>query len=343
MEQISMFTAIKREEKLSRLGDCLEKLNGVIDWESFRPALAEAMARSPRLKGGRRPYDDVLMFKILILQRIFNLSDDQTEYQINDRISFMRFLDISVHDTVPDAKTIWLYRETLAKKGMAKKLFEQFNEMLEAHGLITHTGSIVDASFVDMPKTGLKRAEMEIVKEGELPEKLQGEEHKAARSQFDADARFGKKYGETHYGYKDSVKVDVDSKLIVNYSIVAANVEDCKAFIELLDDKDRLLYGDKGYYGKSLEAQFPPNVKSMILDKALVNHPLTEEQKESNRQKSKVRARVEHVFGYMKKALHGMTIRSKSKTRARFGISLLNLTYNLFRYAFLKRTQPTAG
>ena len=114
MEQLSIFSSVKREGKLSALGDNLEKLNEIINWEIFRPMLVKAVtveeAKGP---GGRHRFDVVMMFKILVLARLFNLSDDQTEYQINDRISFMRFLGLGLSNTVPDAKTIWLFREKL--------------------------------------------------------------------------------------------------------------------------------------------------------------------------------------------------------------------------------------
>lgn len=340
MEQLGIFTTMNREKRLSSLGDSLEKLNKAIDWEMFRPILTEAIAHSPRTKGGRKPYDEVLMFKILVLQRIYNLSDDQTEYQINDRISFMRFLNLSLSDRVPDAKTIWLFRETLTKANAMENLFILFARMLERKGLITHTGSIVDASFVDTPKPHLPESDLKEIKENRLPESLQGEDKKHRRSQIDTDGRFGKKYGKSHFGYKETVKADAESKLIVNYEVTPANVEDNQSFVCLLDEKDRLLYGDKGYVGKNFEAQFPPNVRSMILEKAQINRPLTPAQIEFNRLKSKVRVRVEHIFGFMTKALHGMTIRSKGMQRARCNIGLLNLVYNLFRYELLLRTKP---
>ena len=343
MGQIGIFTTEKREKKLSELGDSLEKLSTAIDWEAFRPTLTAAIGHSPRLKGGRKPYDEVMMFKILVLQRVYNLSDDQAEYQINDRISFMRFLDLDMHNTVPDAKTIWLFRETLVKANAAETLFKQFGEMLEAKGLITHTGSIVDASFVDAPKPKITKEQKEQLKAGKLPEEWQGEDKKHKVRQMDKDGRFGMKYRKCHFGYKETVKVDADSKLIDAFAVTAANVEDNRSFLDLLDEKDRLLYGDKGYYGKNLEAQFPANIISMILEKGQNGHPLTEEQKESNRIKSKVRVRVEHVFAFMKNSLHGMSIRSKGMSRARFGIGLMSLVYNIYRYAFLKRTIPTAG
>ena len=151
MEQLSIFSSAKRETKLSTLGDSLEKLNEVINWEIFRPMLLKAViVEEPKGPGGRRRFDVVMMFKVLVLARLFNLSDDQAEYQINDRISFMRFLDLGLNSTVPDAKTIWLFRETLKNAGIMNDLFAQFNGLLEQKGLITREGTIVDAELRDV-------------------------------------------------------------------------------------------------------------------------------------------------------------------------------------------------
>ena len=124
--QLGLFDTKNRQEKLSKLGDSLVRLNKVIDWEQFRPALTVALKKEHKGAGGCPTYDCVLMFKVLILQRIYNLSDEQTEYQINDRISFMRFLSLGLEDRVPDAKTIWLFRDTLTKADATQKLFDGF-------------------------------------------------------------------------------------------------------------------------------------------------------------------------------------------------------------------------
>ena len=97
-------------------------------------------------------YDRVLLFKILILQRLYNISDDEIEYQINDRLSFMRFLDLSLADDVPDSKTIWLFKNKLANSEVDKELFDIFNKELEKKGLLINEGTIIDASFVEVPK-----------------------------------------------------------------------------------------------------------------------------------------------------------------------------------------------
>jgi transposase, IS5 family len=119
--QAGFFDGDERLKALSAAGDPLERLLRIIDFEVFGVDLEAALSRSDRAKGGRPPYDAVLMFKVLVLQTLYTLSDDQTEYQLKDRLSFMRFVGLALHDAVPDAKTIWLYREQLARAGAAER------------------------------------------------------------------------------------------------------------------------------------------------------------------------------------------------------------------------------
>ena len=123
MTQAGFFDFSKRQDKLLKTRNFLEQLNQVVAWESFRPVLEAAIIRNGGSKGGRPGFDVVLMFKMLVLQALYNLSDEQTEYQVLDRLSFMRFLGFELHDTVPDARTIWLFREQLTEANAAEQLF----------------------------------------------------------------------------------------------------------------------------------------------------------------------------------------------------------------------------
>ena len=336
MKQISLFAEENRLEKLSELGDCLEQLR-VINWESFRPTIAIALIRERKSNAGRPPYDCIMLFKTIVLQRLYNLSDDQTEYQINDRMSFMRFLGLGLDDKVPDAKTIWLFKDTLTKAGIMDQLFAQFNRMLEERGLITRTGSIVDATFVDAPRQRNSRDENAKIKDGKIPEEWKKNPHKMA--QKDTDARWAKKGNETHYGYKDHVKVDADSKLILDYTVTPANVHDSNEFEDFFNEQDKAAYADSAYVGKKL----PKHVRNEVCEKGYRDTPLTDEQKENNRRKSKVRCRIEHVFGFMTMSMRGITVRSIGIERAAFNIGLTNLVYNLCRYSFLSRKEAVKG
>ena len=148
----SFFDEDFRLSDLSVKGDSLEKLNQCIDWELFRKPIEQAMHKAHRKDGkGRPPNDAVLMFKTLVLRELYQLSDHGLEYQIMDRLSFQRFLGISLSDDVPDAKSIWHYREVLTKKKVIEELFVTFNTYLYEKGLIAERGVIVDASFKEVP------------------------------------------------------------------------------------------------------------------------------------------------------------------------------------------------
>jgi transposase, IS5 family len=169
MKQKGFFDENDRLAELSKMGDPLEKLNKFIKWEKFREILTKAFSKEAKGPGGRPPFDYVMIFKILILQKLYNMADDKTEYQIKDRLSFQRYLGLTLCDTVPDAKTIWNFREELQKAQILDKIFEQFVGQMEREGIITHSGSIVDATFVDVPQQRNTRKENEEIKEGKIP------------------------------------------------------------------------------------------------------------------------------------------------------------------------------
>src|SRR5690606_20999469 len=154
------------------------------------------------------------------------LSDDATEEQIFDRFSFQNFLGLQVGDDVPDAKTIWDFKQRIEAEGRegSRHLFESFNEVLESKGLLAREGSIIDASFVDAPRQRNNRDQNSQIKEGRRPEEF--DKNPAIGRQKDSEARWAKKNNETHYGWKNHAKVDVKSKLIVKSQTTAANVHD---------------------------------------------------------------------------------------------------------------------
>jgi len=319
-----------RLSKLSELGDPLERLNTGIDFDIFRVLLEQRLSREAKGKGGRPPYDYVLMFKILVLQRYYNLSDDQTEYQINDRMSFMRFLNLTISDDIPDSKTIWHFTERLTDLGLVKELFDLFGKELERLGLIINEGKIIDASFVEAPLQRNGRDKNRQIKEGkgdglwnDLPNK---------KRQKDIDARWTKKNYQNYYGYKNHAKVDSKSKLIDTYHVTNASVHDSQTVDTLLDKKDKgqELYADSAYVGQE-DVLEKHQVKNQVLEKGYKNNPLTEDQKTENTEKSRTRVRVEHVFGFMENSMGSMFFRKIGLKRAETTVGLMNLTYNMFR------------
>jgi transposase, IS5 family len=216
--QPGFFDSDERLTALSAAGDPLERLAKVVDFEVFRDDLEAALSRSDRSKGGRPPYDPVLMFKVLVLQTLYTLSDDQTEYQLKDRLSFMRFVGLALHDPVPDAKTIWLYREQLARAGATERLFARFEALLQAKGWLAMGGQIVDATVIAARRPRLTQAEQGTIKDGGVP----AEWKPARRAQIDRDGRWtikrGTAPGEGHkrqpeiavpvFGYKNHIGID---------------------------------------------------------------------------------------------------------------------------------------
>jgi len=333
--QYSFFDESNRQEKLTKLGDPLEQLNAIVNWHIFTPVLDRSIPREDNGKGGRPPYANLLMFRILVIKRLYNLSHDQTEYQINDRRSFMRFLGLELCDKVPDAKTIWLYEDLLSKSEAGQELFDMFFQAIADKGYVTRTGSIVDASFIEAPARKNTKEQREKLKEGEVPEEWGDAEHPQKLLQRDTDATWAKKGNEAHFGYKDNVKVDLDSKLIVSYAVTTASTNDAKAAEGIFDENDQVAYADSAY--PSLE--LPEGVENQISEKANRNHPLTEEQRENNHQRAILRCRVEHVFSGMVQMVGGTNIRCKNLSRAVFNISMLNLLYNMRRVGSLSRMQ----
>jgi len=321
-----------RLTKLSKLGDPLERLNKGIDFEMFRELLEVRLSKLSKAPGGRPPYDYVLMFKILILQRYYNLSDEQIEFQINDRLSFMRFLDLTISDDIPDSRTVWHFREKLTDLCLVEELFELFLEKLNALGLIINEGKIIDASFVEVPRQRNKKAENEQIKEGNVDE-LWNDNPKKKR-QKDIDARWVKKNDQTFFGYKNHTKDDGKSKLITKYMVTSAEVHDSQATDELLDDNDKgePFYADSAYTGEPQKKIIASKgMENRVCEKGYRNRPLTEEQKTNNREKSRFRSRVEHIFGFMEMSMNSMYIQCIGIKRATAIIGLMNLTYNMFR------------
>jgi len=327
-------------EKLTKLGDPLQKLNDYINWNIFKNPLDKAFQEdlSDRSKGGRPAYDKLLMFKALIVQGLYNLSDDQLEYQIVDRASFKRFLGLKKSDKVPDSKTFWAFREQLIEKNVIEDMFKTFNEILDAAGVFANEGKMVDASFVEAPRQRNTREENKHIKQtGKAPEEWKNKPHKLC--QKDIDARWTKKNFVTFFGYKNHIKADTKTKLIEEYIVTDASVHDSQVIEELLTEKDKgqPLYADSAYGGEDQQKVYKKKeMDDRVHEKGYRNKPLTEKQKADNREKSRVRARVEHVFGFVENSMNGSIVRTIGMVRAQAKIGMMNLTYNISRCAQLK-------
>ncbi len=337
--QPSFFDQENRLAELEKLGDPLPRLDRIVDWDAFKPLLDKIHEKPRKSNAGRKPWDPVRMFKMLILQTLYNLSDDQAEFQVRDRLSFQRFLGLAPEDRVPDAKTLWRFREQLACQGLVEKPFDAFDEKLWLAGYLPRGGRIVDAGLVNVPRNCNRRKENEQIKEGKVPEAWEEQPHK--KRQKDLDARWTKKHGKNHYGYKNHVNVDKESKLIRRYAVTDASVHDSQVFDELLDEENsgRSIWADSAYRSKAREAELKAKgYWSRIHHKGYRNRQLNQKEQPSNRARSKVRARVAHVFGHQY-LLHGggFWVRVKGKVRAAAKMGLMNLVYNMRRLEYLLR------
>lgn len=333
------FEEDKTRDAMHGMGNPLEQVQEMIDFEMFRPMLEEALENKNRKNNaGRKPFDPVLMFKILFLQRYYGLADHNTQYQILDRLSFRDFLGIQTASDVPDEKTVWKYREALTKTGTYDKLFEQFSAYMAGKGLVFTEGKIIDASFVEAPRQRNTRDENKQIKEGKGEDLWKDNEHKKRHK--DVDARWTKKRDEVHYGYKNHAKVDRKTKMIDKYHTTPASVHDTGGIDPLLEEKDRGqdMYLDAGYVGDTVrDAVKAVGMTPVVCEKGYRNRPLTDEQKANNRRKSKVRCRVEHVFGFMEGAMGGLVVRSIGLERAKANVALTSLVYNVCRFIQIRR------
>jgi transposase, IS5 family len=360
--QPGFFDVDERLRELSAKGDELERLNAVVDFELFRTALERAVPRSDRSKGGRPPFDHVLMFKVLILQASHNLSDERTEYLIKDRLSFMRFLGLGLADTVPDANTIWTFREALTRakiegNSTISVLFKRFDAALAAAGFLAMGGQIIDASIVAAPKQRNTEGEKREIKAGRIP--AEWAKKPAKLRQKDRDARWTVKYTKAKpsvdgaprvdlavpaFGYKNHLGIDRRHRLIRTWAATDAARHDGALLPDLIDKNNTAseVWADTAYRSKTNEKHLADNgLRSQIHRKKPRGKPMPRRTARANARKSAVRSAVEHVFARQKGPM-ALSIRTIGLTRARTKIGLANLVYNMKRMVWLT-AQTTAS
>ena len=341
MAQFGFFDADKRLSALSAKGDPLVGISALVPWETFRgdiEAVVLTADEARKSSAGRKPIDAIVLFRMLILQSLYNLSDEQIEYQVRDRLSFTRFLGLGIEASIPDGTTLWLFREKLAKAGLMDKLFERFGQHLEAKGYIARGGQMVDATIVPVPRQRNSRDENDQVKAGTTPRDWK--KWPAKDRQKDKDARWTKKHGRSFFGYKNHVNADARHKLIREYGVTDASVHDSQAFDDLLNkgNTSSEVYADSAYRSAETERKLKARgFRSRIHKRGRRNHPLSDAETKANTRKSKVRARIEHVFGAQENAPGGRLVRTIGIVRAKIKIGLQNLSYNIRRLVILER------
>ncbi len=327
-----------QDARLTKLKDPLVQLEEVVDWAAFRPLLSRLRPTERKSKAGAPRRDEVLMFKGLVIQHLYGLSDEQLEYQVEDRRSFQRFMGLDNVRRAPDAKTFRAFREQLVRLGLMEALFEQFAGQLEALGYRARKGQLVDASLVPAPVQRNTREENAKVKAGEVPADWEQADAKPKRRQKDVEARWTKKRGTSHYGYKNHVNVDNAHKLVRKYDVTAANVHDSQLLDDLLDEDNssKALWADSAYRSEEQEQRLrEKKYRSHIRRKGSRNKPLTIREQQGNRTRAKVRVRVDHVFG-AQCATRAKLVRCIGLKRSALAIGMMNLVYNMRRLCYLQ-------
>jgi IS5 family transposase len=294
------FDVDERLMELSAKGDDLERLNALVDFELFRPALEAAVPRGERSKGGRPPFDHVLMFKVLILQAMHSLSDERCEYLIKDRLSFMRFLGLGLADTVPDANTI--AQKKAIKEGRIP------DEWKDKPAKIAQKDS--DARWT------VKYSKAKLREDGSLPP---------------IDLAI------PAFGYKNHISIDRGFGLIRKWTTTDAAAHDGARLEEVLDRTNTAsdVWADTAYRSAKNEAMLSRRgFVSRIHRKKPQGRPMPERIRIANAQKSKVRSAVEHVFACQKGPM-ALVVRTIGIARAKVKIGLANLAYNMRRFVWL--------
>jgi IS5 family transposase len=297
-----------------------------------------------------------MMFKILVLQALYSLSDDQAEFQIQDRLSFMRFVGLGLDDRVPDAKTIWLFREHLAQAGAIENLFARFDKHLTKAGYLAMGGQIVDATIVAAPKQRNSDGEKADIKEGRVPEDWQ--DKPAKLRQKDRDARWTVKLSKAKpaeegkpkrgdiavpaFGYKNHASIDRHHGFIRGWSVTSAAAYDGAQLARVIRrNTGSKVWADTAYRSKKNETWLSKHgYVSEIHQKKPKGRPMSERMSRANGRRSKVRSAIEHVFARQKGPM-ALFVRTIGIARARAKIGMANLAYNLMRFVWHEgRTAP---
>lgn len=347
--QTGFFDVDERLRRLSDLGDQLEAYASAIDFEIFRSDLDQAVAYRSGKQGGRPPFDVVMMFKILVIQSQNNLSDERTEFLISDRLSFMRFLGLKLSDKVPDAKTIWKFRDRLTQSNAIDALFARFESALREAGYIAMSGQIIDSTLVAAPKQRNSAEEREAIKKGKKAPDIWPDAPSKAR-QKDTDARWTVQFSKARvrtdgspagpdiaiptFGYKAHSAIDRYFRFIRRWDVTDASRHDGRMLRRgLLDSTNtgKGVWADSAYRSKANEGFMARHgFKSHVHYRKPKGKPMAKHIQRGNRTRSKYRAPIEHVYA-VQKDMMDLSIRTIGLARAKTKIGMANIAYNMRR------------
>lgn len=329
-----LFADQYHKKTLDKLGDPLAEIEGCIDFAALAAKVDRTAPRPVSPQGGRPPFPTETMVRILVLKRLYNLSDEQMEYQLLDRMSYKRFCGLAQATNIPDRTTVWTFENRIGEAG-AKAIFDGVTSQLLKKGFIARGGQIIDATLVPAPKQHFTKDDKAMLKEEALP----ADWKPAKRRQKDLDATWTKKHGKSHHGYKLSVNVDKKHKFIRKIVTDTASTHDSQHFDAVIDpaNTSRDVYADRGYPSEEREAWLKANgYRNRIQRKGHRNKPLSETQRGRNQRIAKSRARVEHPFAAIEQ-MGGKLIRTIGQARANFAMTMMAACYNLKRLTYFQR------
>jgi IS5 family transposase len=302
--------ALSRRRERHR--DVLSEISALVDWSRFETVLKDVHSAAK----GEPSYPPLMMFKVVLLQRWYGLSDPAMEAALFDRISFLRFAGLSSEDETPDHTTIWRFREKLGTDGLIDRLLAELSTQLEARGLTVKQGTLIDASIVPSAARRPRVAEDKV-------------------SPSDPDARFGagNERRRFTFGYKMHIAVDGGSGLIRRSLLTPANCQEVTVAPQLLPEAGGTVYADRGYDSRSLREELARRgLGDGIMRRGNKHHALPADQVERNHALSLLRRPVEAVFGTLKRGYGFHRMRYFSITRNTTALALACFAFNLRRW-----------
>ena len=314
------------------------QIDKLIDWTPIRGIIEIAYTKGYK-STGRPSYDSLILFKIELLRTWYGLSDGEVEEQVNDRLSFSRFVGLGLEDTAPDSTTVCRFRNTLVEAELYDMVLNEINRQLESKGVIVKRGAIIDASITDTPRRPRGRKEYEVVEDRNEADSRDSSEKamvkEVIKPNVDGDARWIKKMGKLHFGYKRHTVTD-ENGLILAEETTAANESDIK-HLETPLQKANLpvrtpVYADKGYNSsENKEVLTRMKLKSRIMHKGVRGKKITEREQRINVSISKIRYRVERTFGSMHRWFRAGVARYVGLAKTHAQHIMEAVAYNLYR------------
>jgi len=327
--QLSLMDAVlsfSRRKKTSKAVATLDTISKIVNWQAL-VNIVSRLDKTQTGKGGRPPISFEIKLKMLFLQHTFNLSDEELEDQLIDRLSFQQFVGLSFDQEIPDFTTIWNFKEALVENKLMDRIFSSIISQIELNGLILKKGSMVDATIIPSANKPLSKD-----KRNELEQK--------PSTQIDIEAQSTEKNGKKYFGYKGHIGMDAESKIIRKRTFTAANVHDSVEMDNMLSGDEQSIWADKAYTKqKDKKAARAVGIYYGVLDKATRGKKLSASQHKRNKQKSSVRAAVEHPFAFMSKKLKVTVAGAKTKLRNALRFDMWCIVYNVCRASFLLKRQ----